>query len=189
MGLDDIKKKILGDANAKKDDAIAQANTKKNAILADYRRRASEYSQNLTEKAQIEGEGLKKGIVIDAKLKVKNELLQKKRDLIEQAIADAKTDLISSADYPKMMKGLIMQAIETGKEEVMIADGDQSLNQKWLDAINKETGKSLVFSDEKIATKGGVILKRGNIFMNITIDTLFNEMREEVEKEAASMMF
>lgn len=189
MALQDITKKIINDAEAKKKEMMDQARQKKTEILADYKKRVADYRSRSNETADSEGESVKRGIVIDARLKVKNEILRKKRECIDVVMTESLDKFIGSADYPKIIAGLVGKAAISGNEKVVVSKTDKVLNQAWLDGINKTNKTKLTFATAKGAFKGGVILQEGEAYVNITVETLLSVIREDTESEIAKILF
>lgn len=189
MGLEDIKTKIISDAEAKKDEMIKSAQTKRDEVIGESKRKADDYRSEIMDQAKEEGVSLKRGIVIDARLKLKNEVLNKKRDSMENVFTSALQQFMDSAEYPKMMTALVKSVVSSGSEQIIVSDKEKKLDKKWLDDLNKAAGAKLTFSDEKGKFMGGVIVKEGRTFVNITVETLLNTMREDVERDVANILF
>ncbi len=189
MALEDIQKKIISDAEQKKAEIVNSAEQQSAEILAQAKKSAQAYQDDHNKYALSLAENLERGLVIDARRKLANEILARKRDKIEQTFAKAKAEFISSAEYAEIMKKLVIKSIVTKNEEVVVGSQEQTLNQQWLDSINKESGASLSFSKEKGDFVGGAILTEGETFVNISIDTLFALLREDTEKPVADILF
>lgn len=188
MALEDIKKKILSDAEAKKEAMLKEASDKKEAVLASYKKKAAEFARDIKEKAAAEADGLKRGIVIDARLRRKNEALARKRALMEKAIADGMADFMASKDYPSRMEALLsLSGLNEG--EVVVSEGDKALDQKWLDTASKKAGGKFKLARSKGGFTGGFIVRSGEVAVNATLETLLNVKREELEKELVAVLF
>lgn len=188
MALKDITKKIIEDAEAKKKEMMDQAKVKKSDIMADYKKRADDYRKKLTETADAEGESIKRGIVIDARQKVKNEELRRKRVRIDEVYTAVEGEFVKSADYPKIVASEIAKSA-SGKETVVVSRNEKALDQKWLDAVNKANKFALKFSSQKGTFKGGVVLQEGEAYINITVETLLGSLREDTESGIAKILF
>ncbi len=188
MGLGEIKKKIIEDAGIKKSELLKQAEIKASEIVSDYQGRANAYRSSLMERAEADGQGEKRGIVIDAHLTVKNKLLAAKRAELETVLATVKEQFKASSDYSNFVAEQII-AVASGEEEVIISSKETKLDQKWLDTVNKKIKGKLKFASEKGSFQGGVILKSGDVFLNMTLETLLNEKRDFLEKSVAGLLF
>ncbi|MGL4677092.1 MAG: V-type ATP synthase subunit E [Brevinema sp.] len=189
MALEDIQKKIISDAEQKKSVLLELAHKQSAEILDQAHQLAREYQEDHQKHALSFAENSERGLVIDARRKLANEMLAKKRNRIEQIFTKAKLEFISSPEYTVIMHALVCRSIVSKKEEVILGQDEQFLNQQWLDRINQSVGASLVFSKEKGSFHGGVILSEGLTFVNITIDTLFALLREDSEKPVADILF
>jgi vacuolar-type H+-ATPase subunit E/Vma4 len=189
MALEDIKNKIMKDANAQKDKMIDEAKSRKSQILGDYKKKVDDYRKTMMERADNEGETIKRGIVIDARQSVKNSVLHKKRGMINEVSLEAVKKFCESSDYPAFMAKLVKKSVVTKEEEIIVSKNDKKLDSKWLDGINKELKSKLTVSKEKGDFLGGVIVKNDRVFVNITMETLLSVMAEDVEKEIANILF
>ena len=189
MALDDIKKKIISDAQEKKRVLLGQAETKKTDVIDGYKKQADDYRKIMIERTDADGQGIKRGIITDARLRVKNEALSKKREIMSGVTADAKSKFIASPDYPAMMKSLVLKSLTTKEEEIIVSKNEKTLDGKWLDDVNKQGNAKLKFSAVKGIFTGGVMVKNNDISVNITVDTLFKIMKEDIEKEFAKILF
>ena len=189
MGLEEIKRKIIKDANKQKDELLAQAKAKKSEILGDYQSQGEAYYNETMEKAKAEGESVKRGIVIDARGHVRNEILAEKRAILAESFKKAMAVLKQSEDYSVIMAELVAQSLDSKDEEIIVASDEKVLDKKWLDAVSKKTGSKLSFAKEKGDFTGGVIVKNGNRFVNITLEILFDSVKEEAEKELSEILF
>lgn len=189
MGLEDIKKKILSDAEHKKAEILKEAQEKAAAAKSEAEAKVSAYRKTSLENAEVEGESLRRGIVIDAKQKVKNEILAKKREMIEEVFASAISAFTNDASYGKILTDLIASSVSGGKGEVILSSSEKKLNDGWLKDTAKACGADLKFSAEKGKFQGGVIVSFGNEFLNLTAETLLSVMRDELEKGVAEILF
>jgi V/A-type H+-transporting ATPase subunit E len=189
MALEDIKKKIISDAREKKHVLLEQAETKKADVIDGYKKQAGAYRKVMLERTEADGQGIKRGIITDARLRVKNELLSKKREIMAGVTSDAKSKFIASPDYPAMMKSLVLKSLTSREEEIVVSKNEKTLDAKWLDEVNKEGNAKLKFSAQKGSFTGGVMVKNNDIAVNITVDTLFKMMKEDIEKDFAKILF
>lgn len=189
MGLEDIQKKIISDAEQKKDELLASAEQQYQATVAQATKDAQAYAEDHKKNALSIAENLQRGLIIDARRKLANEILLTKRNRIEEVFHKAKGQFISSSDYADIMKKLVVKSVLSKKEEVIVSSQEKVLDQKWLDSVNSTCNGSLVFSKEKGSFDGGVMLADGDTFINITLDTLLAVLREETEKSIANILF
>ena len=83
----------------------------------------------------------------------------------------------------------------SGDEEVILSAADRGrIGQKLVAAANaalKERGLpgELKLSDETKPVSGGLLLRRGSIEVNCTLDTLLEMSRGSLDAEVASILF
>lgn len=189
MSLDDIKKKIISDAESKKSEAVGVARQQADEILAQNSAEVASYVAEYERNVSSIAGNLERGLIIDARRTLANSILAKKRNRIDQVYDKAKEDFVKSADYAKVLKTLVVKAIHSKKETVIVGENEKVLNQAWLETVNKEASADLSFAKNQASFKGGVIIQDGNTFVNITADTLFSLIRENTEKPVADILF
>jgi len=189
MGLEDIQKKIIADAETKKKELIAVAKQNSEKIIADGKKDAQEYQNEHEKSALNAAENIERGLIIDARRKLANEILAKKREKIEGMFINAKADFIASSYYPVIMKTLVLKSIQSKKEMIILGQDEKTLDLKWLDDINKTCSGNLTIAQEKGEFIGGLLLKEEDSFVNITVDILYTLLRQDVEKPIADILF
>ncbi len=189
MALEDIKDKIYEDAQKKRDELINKANEKKKETLDEYTVKINDFSESSITVATSKGENIKKGIVIDARLKLRNDILSKKRELIDSVISQAKEEFITSKEYADIIAAAVKKYAETKKEQIVFSAAEKVLDKKWVEKLNKELSADFTISDERGDFTGGIILKSGEVYINLTLDLLIYEMKSQCEKEIAGILF
>ncbi len=189
MALEDIQKKIISDAERKKSELVKHSEQQASEIIESAKKNAQNYNEDQTKISLGLAENLERGLVIDARRKLANGILARKRQKIEEIFAKAKSEFIASADYAEIMKNLTAKSIVSKKEEIQVGKDEKVLDQKWLDSVNSALGASLTFSKDKGGFTGGVVITEGETFVNITVDTLFALLREDTEKPVADILF
>lgn len=189
MSLEDIRKKIIADAEKKKAELLSITQQDADKIIQAGKENARIYKEEHERNIQNIAGNLERGLVIDARRTVANKILEQKRFRIKQVYAKAKDEFLSSADYPEIMKKLVLQSVETKKEIVIVGKNEKKLDDQWLESVNKSCSGQLTFSKESGDFEGGVLLKEKDSFVNITADTLFALIREKTEKPVADLLF
>lgn len=190
MALEDIKNKILADARSKARELLDEAESKKKDTIGEFARKAREYAKMAAEKAAAEGEGVKRGIVIDAKTRRKSDVLKLKRELIGRVFSQAKSELIASEDYPELVSSLVRSAGEEARgARVVFSREEKKLDEKFVRSLAKELDIELEPDPERGAFSGGVVLKQGDMEINLTVDVLLEVRKEDLEREVAKILF
>jgi hypothetical protein len=88
---------------------------------------------------------------------------------------------------------LMLDAVETGDEEVIVDKRDNRINQDLIDQVNQQLsskGKGeLKLSEQKQDIGAGFILKRGQIKTNVSLGVLLQQARKELEIDLAKELF
>ena len=96
-------------------------------------------------------------------------------------------------EYRALIKKLLLEAVETGDEEVVIDTKEKRIDGEFIKQINRELGpdckNNLRLSDERQDLGAGFILKRGKIKTNVSIGVLMGQARKELEIELAKELF
>lgn len=115
--------------------------------------------------------------------------------IVDEAFAQAQQQLqnLSDEDYQKLCSKLMLEAVETGDEEVIVDNNETRIDHEFIKQINRELGPgykgNLRLSDERQNLRGGFILKRGKIKNNISFEVLLAQARKELEIELAKELF
>ena len=183
---------------------LAEADEQAQQILAETEKQV----QQLQDRSQKEFDTLDKQIQADvdqaatqeqhrilaaARQAVTAELLQAKHKLLDQVFTAAKQSLTDMAPdkYRQFLVDLLKQAVSSGKEDVLVADGEKHLDQKLLDQVNKQLKNTaaLQLSKEKIPGSGGFLLTADKISTRVTWEVLLTQARRELEPELAKTLF
>lgn len=95
--------------------------------------------------------------------------------------------------YRKLCTRLILEAVETGDEEVVVDKSDSRINQEFINQVNQQLSSArkgnLRLSDERQNLGAGFILKRGKVKTNVSLDVLMDQAHKELEIELAKGLF
>jgi len=91
------------------------------------------------------------------------------------------------------MTNLMLKAVETGDEKVIIDKNESRIDQDLINQVNEQLrchGKgNLSLSDQRQDLGGGFILRRGKIKTNVSFEVLLTQARRELEIELAKELF
>ncbi|UCF43708.1 MAG: hypothetical protein JSV99_01905, partial [Planctomycetota bacterium] len=92
-----------------------------------------------------------------------------------------------------LMTKLMLEAVETGDEEIIIGKNEKNIDQKFVKQINRELGPgfkgNLRLANERNNLTGGFILRRSKIKNNVSLDILLARARKELEIQLAKELF
>jgi V/A-type H+-transporting ATPase subunit E len=91
------------------------------------------------------------------------------------------------------MTTLMLEAVETGDEEVIVDKNERRIDKKFIQSINQQLASprkgNLKLSEDRANLKGGFVLKRGKIKNNVSVEVLLIQAHKELEIELAKELF
>lgn len=195
MEAQQVTEKILADARAEAENIKEQADQKEadeqarlNEQLADYKKQ----TQTLAQKA---AKDKKLHLLAAARMDIAKDFLGEKSKILDEVFEQARRQLLNLADaeYKVLCTKLMLAAVETGDEEVIIDKNETRIDHELIKDINRKLGPgfkgNLRLSDKKQDLGGGFILKRGRIKNNVSLQVLLAQARKELEIELAKDLF
>lgn len=195
MEAQQVVEKILADAKAEAEKIKQQDDGKEAAEQAKLDEQLDEYNQQTRALAEKHAGDEKLHILAAAGMDIAKQLLAEKREILDKVFEQAQTQLkkLPDKDYRELMTKLMLEAVETGDEEVIVDKKETRIDNKFISRINKQLGSGkkgkLKLSAEKQGLEAGFILKRGKIKVNASIEVLLNEARKELEIELVKELF
>jgi V/A-type H+-transporting ATPase subunit E len=197
MAVDRINQKIMADAEAevKKIDAEAER------AVGELRDRTAGEVAGIEKRARDEAAAAaleqKERMISRAQAEMRKGLLAEKQKMIDRVFDKALKSVTGLPDgqYAALMKKLLLDGVETGDEEVIVADADGRRN--WSDilaGVNRElsaAGKKgrLALSEERRSMAGGFILRKGKHEGNCDVAQVLRGLREELESDIVRSLF
>ena len=195
MEAEQVVEKILADAKAEAEKIKSEAQEKENAEKAKLDEQLSNYKKQTDIIAQKAGEDKKAHLLATARMDVAKDYLAEKRKILDEVFAQARQKLqnLPDGEYCKLMTKLMLKAVETGDEEVIVDNNEKRIDQKFIKHINRELEPgykgNLRLADVRQNIGGGFILRRDKIKNNVSIEVLLAQARKELEIELAKELF
>ncbi|MCR6516008.1 MAG: V-type ATP synthase subunit E [Clostridium sp.] len=200
MSVENIKKltsKITSDAEAKRDSILAKANEEKAKILEKKEAEARKAETEMILKSEAEAKTRKERIVSSAELKVRNEKLEAKQNIISQVFEMSVESLckMSDAEIKKFVMDTILNSQLDGDEKVIISQNEKGIiTEEFIKEVNSKLSENgrvgeLTLAKEVRNFKGGFILEKNGVEINNTFEALVSALRDELEFEVASVLF
>jgi V/A-type H+-transporting ATPase subunit E len=192
MSIENITANILNDAKNTAENSIANAEFTKQDIINNAKREAEEIIKAEAEIALKEAESLKSRRVSAAELQGRKMLLSAKQEAINKSFNVA-LEMLRSMRTEEYIIFLTNQIIAIPKCEgyLILNESDrEKIGEKLINSVNEKlNGKKVILSNETQKASGGFVLKRGNIEINSTFETILNSMKDELTGEIASALF
>lgn len=180
--LDNLTQKILEDAKNKAGEILEGAE-KKNSSLLDHRvKEAKERKEKILERATSEAQMLKGRVISGAELKVRDEKLSAKQEVLDRVFQMAKEKMaaLEGKEYLDFVKTSLEKVNFEGKPTLLVPKGKK-------EDLKDLSSKVELVEDESVSS--GFILKGNKAFYNYTFEALVDETREDLEGEIAQKLF
>ena len=192
-GTEKIIAHIRSDAKAQADAILAQAEQQCASIREDYDKKAKEvYAERIrlgTTDCQDKLESMER---ID-RMEARKSLLALKQELVSKSFEMAREKIIGLPEqqYIALLAKLAADASVTGDEEIVLNARDkEAIGEKLAAEVNKKLqGGKLRISESVGEFDGGLILRRGSIEVNCTIELLVELCRNDMSAKIAGVLF
>lgn len=197
MSADKIVEKILSDARAEAERILESARSQAAQIREQAEREAQHQRELILAQAQQEAQSRRRAQIAAATAAARNAVLEAKRALLErvfQQVAE-RIQTMPAHEYKSWLLRLLLRAVETGEEEIILSPGDrQTLGEALVREANAQLAQhgkkgALRLSMETRDLGCGFVLKGTNSEINVTLKTLLRRAQDEFEIEVAQMLF
>lgn len=194
--LNNLTSKILEDASLKAAEIIEKAKADEATIINKKAREAQDIKKSMIDKANMEAEIRKERIISGAELKVRNEKLRAKGEVVDSVFSKALESLkdMPSDKFVNILKGYITTIDIAGDEELIVPAKYKEVASLALKDINEELkknnklGEIKLYDGQREVTSGFIVAKNG-IEGNYTFESLLNYYRDELQGEIVKTLF
>ncbi len=191
MAIDNITSKIIYDAEREAVLISQEAAARREKILALARKEAEEKREAMRADGETERAAMVERNVSVAKIDAGKLILEEKQILIERCLAEA-VKKIASLDEDVYLKFLADTAKTLAPEggELILSERDREKYGEKLEKLLEESGGGkYALSEETRKIKAGVIVKRGSVYVNGSVEARIDAMRSELVPEVAARLF
>ena len=195
MEAEQVVEKILADARTEAEKIKKQAEKKQAAEQELFDEQLQEHKKQTKILAKKSAKDKKLHFLAGARMNIAKERLTEKNMILGEVFEQARENLKNMPDekYRDLITNLMLEAVETGDEEVIIDKEEKRIDAALIEQVNSKLGSdrkgSLKISDEKMPVGAGFILRKGKIKTNVSIDVLLSRAREELEIDLAKDLF
>ena len=197
MSLEKIIEHIKQDAQVQVDELKDKASKEAGKILQNAGDEANSYKAQALENAKAEAQQRKQRLISSANLEFRKEILAEKQNAIDLAFQKAVNTLtqMNDEEYRQTIKKMLISSVQTGDEELVLSVRDKArINENFLKDVNKELVKArkkgnLKISKDTYNILGGFVLRKGNIEINNSFESLFKSFRDDLEAEVSKVLF
>ena len=195
MDGEQVIEKILSDARAEAEKIKSESEANLSREQGRLDEQLAKYGKETEELAKQKGKEKKAHMLAAARMEISKEYLAEKRRILEDVFekASAQIKQLPDEEYLKIMSKLMIEAVETGDEEVVVGSEETRIDHEFIKMVNRKLGPgfkgNLRLSEEKENIGGGFTLRRGKIKNNVSLDVLLEQGRKELEIELAKDLF
>lgn len=196
-GIENIKGRILADAEAKASEIIKDAKIKAEEILFKAREKALNNAKEIERKSQYEANERKRIIHSMVELGIRKDILAAKQEVLCQVFDEVQNRInaLTGEEYERILISMLLDTIESGNEEIIISKKDVNrISSDFISKVNEEfkkKGKSvdIKLSMEDVDFGGGFIIKGKGIEINNSFKAILKMRRDEIEPIVAELLF
>ncbi len=196
-GTEKIIEHIRSDAQAQADAILAQAEQQCAQIRADYDRKARELYGDKIRAGVKECEDKSESVDRIARMEARKGMLAVKQEMVAACFDKAREKIaaLPEEEYVDFLAKLACSSSVSGDEQIVLNAEDRArLGEKAVaeaNALLKMAGRKagLTLASECGDFSGGLVLKRGNIEDNCTVELLVDLCRAEMSSKVAEVLF
>ena len=190
-GTEKIIAHIEADAQAQADAVLGEARQRCEAIKARFDEKAARlYSDRIREGVKACQDQEDSALRI-SRMEARKSVLSVKQEMVEKSFDLAVQQIVALPDekYTAFLANLVKKAGPAGDEEIILNAADRArVGEALLKAVNAD-GAIMKLSDETRDIKGGLILRRGSIETNCSVELLVELCRGELSAKLADVLF
>lgn len=192
-GTEKIIAHIRSDAKEQADAILAQAEQQCASIRADYEKQAKELYREKIRAGTADCQDRVDSMDRIARMEAKKGILALKQQMVSESF-DKACDMIINLpkeQYAAFLARLAAKASATGDEEIILNARDRAaVGEDVVKAANAlVSGGRLSLSAETGSFAGGLILRRGSVEANCTVELLVELCRSDMSSEIAKVLF
>lgn len=195
--LEKMQEKILEDAKARADEIVNAATAEAQAILAEARAEAARRRDEELARGKEKADEERRRTLTLAELDARRQVLATKAALVDEVFQEARKRLASlePARYRAYLKQAMLEAVESGEEEVVMSARDlDTIGPEVVAEVNAELARqgrkaALRLSSAPGGFGGGFVLRTGSMEVNSTFDAILAREREALVVEVARVLF
>lgn len=192
MSIEKITSAIIDEAQAECEQILNAADTKNRGVITQLKNRIKIETDIAVKNAQEERERIisrKKSV---ADIDSKKIILARKQKIINNCFEEA-VEYITSMDEERYVKFLVKAGIEAGFSEGSLIFNEkekETIGQKVADELNKAVqGGKFLLAEETRKIKGGYMLRKGQIYINNSVEAMVEDKRRELTADVAEILF
>jgi len=195
MDSKQVTEKILSEAQSQADKIKEQADEKVRQERQKLQTELDNFNEETRRLVKQALEEAKSRTLAWARMEIAKKLLRTRKDLLDETFAAAaeKIKNMSAKDYQQLMEKLILSAVNTGDEEIIIDKNEKRIDAAFVERLNAKLSQNsrgnLKIADSKADIEAGFILQKGRARVNGSLAVLLAAAKEKLETELAAQLF
>ena len=121
-------------------------------------------------------------------------VLRKKREILERLYEEGKKKIIElpAEESGRILSDLILKKAISGREEIVISVSQEEIfSDRFIGELNDrfEGGGKFALSAERGEFSWGVVLREGRRVVDLSLEVIFDQLKEKIEPKIAAMLF
>lgn len=191
-GTDKIIAHIQADAKGKAQEILAAAKAKADEISSNYAAQAKEAYDKAMAINKKESDAMVESMSRMNEMESKKDALALKQKMVGDAFDKARDIILNlpKEEYEAFLVKLAVEGIQAGDEELVLNEKDKAAyGEAVVKKANATADASIKLSEETGDFAGGLILRRGNIEANSTLELLIESSRSKMSADVAKVLF
>ncbi len=194
MAIEDIIKRIEEESEAAAGEVLEEARREAETIRTAYARRAEELGAELRRHTEKRAREEEKRLVVSERLDIRKALLARKREILDALYESARRRIerMPRERYRDLMRRLIIARAVSGGEEIVASPRHREIfTDDFVEELRRAFpgGGNFTMADQAGDFGWGVVLREGRRVVNLSLDVLFEQLRERVEPRIAAVLF
>lgn len=194
MSIENIIQRIEDETGGAVAEILEKAEAQAAAIAADFSRTTVRMREELDGKARARAADEEKRLIVGEQLELGKSFLERKRQVLDEVcrMARNRIEALPAAEYRELVRGLILRNAVTGSEEIVVPARQRDLfTPEFIESLNGARGGGAAFSVAGPSDDfgWGVILREGQRRVDLTLEVVFEQMRERIESAIATVLF
>jgi V/A-type H+-transporting ATPase subunit E len=193
MSANQVIDKILSEAQSQAEQIKKQADEKNAKEKQKFQAELDSYNKETDRLKNKAFEEAKSQTLASARMQIAKNGLKVKKDLLDETfnMAAEKIMNMDAADYQGLMEKLILSAVQSGDEELVVDKNEGRIDAGFVERLNSKLSDKghLKLSDSRADIGAGFILQKGRVRVNGSLKVLIDTARENLQTELAGELF
>lgn len=192
MSIENITEKILSEANNIAETSLKDAEELSIEKINEAKQKADLFINEASQKAKEEASVLISRKVSSGELQERKMILGAKQEAVKKGF-DKALEKLSTMPKEKYINFLVNEILNNTncEGEIILNETDKvNIGEELVNTVNdKLNAEKIVLSKHTVKTRGGFILKNGDIEVNSTFEALLSSIKEGLTFEVANALF